>query len=974
LILFCLFCSTLLPWSHTVSSPLVICDREEAQNQIQLVRTTDGNFIILWVDERRGKVGNFTWKYKDIYGQKINSSGEIQWQEDGIPVVEGYGEGVIFELQTDVKATNDGSGGVIFSWTDASGGSVQENRVRINRIDGSGNKLWGLGGVLLQNGDSGGNNSICSDLQGGAFATWNYGGFRLWYPRAKASRIGSDGNIIKNYGSLSSMGGDDGEGSAIANPMVKTSSQGAGIAAWEDDRNGPYYGWRSLRVQKLADGINWALGGVRVSLPNNELNNVVHYPDIVDDGSGGVITLWIDSRFGNPNIFAQRVSSSGNILWQDGGICVCYASGDKKNLMAVPDNDGGAVCVWVDTRNGIDQIFAQRLDSNGNKLWQEEGVLIGTGSMPYIINSLDGNYFVFWKYSDKLYAQKIDNSGVGWWQEGGVQVNNSNFEEIKASADNDGAIVVWSSGNIYAQKLFNNGTVDPGSLLTITTEKNLLPAALEKPYNVRIGGTGGNGNRYRWQLIEGNLPQGISFDQSTGIISGTPTQLGIFNFVVSATDGTSTETKLMRLFVQIDTGMEIFSDNDTPALAKGSSYLLVTRKSQDVWTPSYIYCQFFDDNGYKIGGKFTVYENNWVDMLDVVYNPVSDKYLIVFMGGTYIPNNPDYHLYGIFIDGQTHQAEQPFLISEQQYKYPAVSVNTTNGDYLVVASENKYKGKWIGILLDEDGNVETQFDVGQKDYWPGTSSVAYNPLENNFLVTYTYLAGKYIWGRIIGSDGSVGDEITLASTSQSSLFFNRVVYNPKINKYLLGYSLYNPARVLARFINPDSSPSGDAFYISKTSLQEEKASVAVSQSGKMCAFWTDRADEQGNYDANNEYIYAQQIKETGPVYENDELITPYSGLKKTPVAVLGNTDNNFLVMWKRWEGSSYKVYGIFYNLPQTTGDINNDGTTDILDVILCLRMAIGIDQEDTECADMNEDGVIDITDLILILRKALELD
>jgi len=55
------------------------------------------------------------------------------------------------------------------------------------------------------------------------------------------------------------------------------------------------------------------------------------------------------------------------------------------------------------------------------------------------------------------------------------------------------------------------------------------------------------------------------------------------------------------------------------------------------------------------------------------------------------------------------------------------------------------------------------------------------------------------------------------------------------------------------------------------------------------------------------------------------------------------------------------------------GDINGGGV-DISDVILCLRMAIGIDPVDIESADMNDDGVIDISDVILILRKAIGLD
>ncbi len=55
------------------------------------------------------------------------------------------------------------------------------------------------------------------------------------------------------------------------------------------------------------------------------------------------------------------------------------------------------------------------------------------------------------------------------------------------------------------------------------------------------------------------------------------------------------------------------------------------------------------------------------------------------------------------------------------------------------------------------------------------------------------------------------------------------------------------------------------------------------------------------------------------------------------------------------------------------GDINGDGVVDISDVILALRMAIGIDPCQLSLSDLNNDGVCDIQDVILILRKALGL-
>ena len=55
------------------------------------------------------------------------------------------------------------------------------------------------------------------------------------------------------------------------------------------------------------------------------------------------------------------------------------------------------------------------------------------------------------------------------------------------------------------------------------------------------------------------------------------------------------------------------------------------------------------------------------------------------------------------------------------------------------------------------------------------------------------------------------------------------------------------------------------------------------------------------------------------------------------------------------------------------GDINNDGVVDISDVILCLRMAIGLREPDIAKADLNNDGIVDISDVILVLRISIGL-
>ncbi|MCM8768235.1 MAG: caspase family protein [Candidatus Omnitrophica bacterium] len=55
-----------------------------------------------------------------------------------------------------------------------------------------------------------------------------------------------------------------------------------------------------------------------------------------------------------------------------------------------------------------------------------------------------------------------------------------------------------------------------------------------------------------------------------------------------------------------------------------------------------------------------------------------------------------------------------------------------------------------------------------------------------------------------------------------------------------------------------------------------------------------------------------------------------------------------------------------------TGDLNADSVTDAVDIILCLRMALGL-MPANNLADMNQDTVVNILDVIRVLRACLDL-
>jgi len=82
----------------------------------------------------------------------------------------------------------------------------------------------------------------------------------------------------------------------------------------------------------------------------------------------------------------------------------------------------------------------------------------------------------------------------------------------------------------------------------ITT--NSLPQGnIGTSYNATLSATGGS-PPYTWSIISGNLPNGLSLNSSTGIISGTPTTQGTFNFTIQVKDNeNNTATKSLSITI-----------------------------------------------------------------------------------------------------------------------------------------------------------------------------------------------------------------------------------------------------------------------------------------------------------------------------------------------------------------------------------------------------------------------------------------
>ena len=81
----------------------------------------------------------------------------------------------------------------------------------------------------------------------------------------------------------------------------------------------------------------------------------------------------------------------------------------------------------------------------------------------------------------------------------------------------------------------------PPTPFTITTTV-CADGLVGEPYETLLAGSGGV-QPYAWQVQSGTLPPGLTLKWNTGVIGGTPTAEGAFNFVMGAQDSSAPPTK-----------------------------------------------------------------------------------------------------------------------------------------------------------------------------------------------------------------------------------------------------------------------------------------------------------------------------------------------------------------------------------------------------------------------------------------------
>jgi predicted lipoprotein with Yx(FWY)xxD motif len=383
---------------------IAVCS-QDSNYKPMIVSDGSGGAIISWQAYRGSETA-------DIFAQRVDASGNVQWTLNGVPVCV-----VVFEQDT-IQMISDGVGGAILTWQDYRSNTGFPD-IFAQRVNQSGTMLWTANGVNICNqAASQRGPRIVSDGNGGAFITWfdnRAGNYDIY-----TQRVGSAGAVqwTTNGVATCTMASDQ------LTPDICSDGAGGVIVTWTDFRSTTDFNIYAQRVGP-SGAIVWVVDGV-------VLNNNVAYdqnePKIVSDGMGGAIVSWTDYRTGTTaDIYAQRVNSTGAVQWTATGITICTATGDQIKSELVSDGNNGAYITWEDHRNvGNSDIYAQRIASDAALNWAATGYVIceveNNQMAPSIVSNGNLGAIVVWQ--DYRSGNNYDIYSVGFNTGGFIAVEN----------------------------------------------------------------------------------------------------------------------------------------------------------------------------------------------------------------------------------------------------------------------------------------------------------------------------------------------------------------------------------------------------------------------------------------------------------------------------------------------------------------------------------------------------------------------
>jgi N-acetylneuraminic acid mutarotase len=365
---------------------------EKTQKNQQIVNVGNGNFVVGWEDDAQIEpyAGNYYHGTFYPVAEKFNAKGERMWNPDfpgrGKVLIAGDASSATtnntnLNIAAD-ETTNAKNGGMLSAWINA---NTSGYAVFVQKIDANGNRstTWNY------NGSSGYGRSIASyttaypqtkpqiisDGNGGAFVSWTGSALNTLNGGLFLTRINdSDGNISSSWGG-SAKHNITGDPAFVRNNEKLLYDRTNGyVYAITQTRCEASPNRKSISINRwnAANG-SYSTGAQIGSSTCPGTGASYDFGDAILDSNGDVIITYRNDD--TQQIYAQKLDNISNLpkQWGSDGIKISTSANNNQNPAMAKDNANGTIIAWerYNAGNTASDIVAQRINANGNMLWNE---------------------------------------------------------------------------------------------------------------------------------------------------------------------------------------------------------------------------------------------------------------------------------------------------------------------------------------------------------------------------------------------------------------------------------------------------------------------------------------------------------------------------------------------------------------------------------------------------------------------------
>ncbi len=438
-------------WVTDSSTRNSICTAANQQSNQRICTDGKKGAYIVWTDFRGTRT--------HVYGQLIDSLGNIQWGNDGMIV-----DDTTFGAASIPSIAPDGAYGSFLAWS--VGGAADHTYAQ--HLDRNGKFLW-KNTVRIDTIHDSRTPNIISDGHGGAIVnTYAYPGVGVhiyvqWMDSTGRSRFPQGGLQISTYNNSAHYD----------SRMVTDNNYNAYVMFADFD---------TLRLVKIdtAGHFPWGQNGKVLSRIYSNYNT--NY-SIAYDGNKNILLGWLEHHANNQvGLYAQRMDTSGTFPWGNNPVYVdSNPSIQHTFVTVVPDESGGAYLSY-----GYGNMFVQHVSSTG-VIWNAPVHVDDPTEGEYYANAdADGQHglIIAWddnRWGTSVYAQRFDINGNYLWQTEGSPVRagagsgGSTSGAGLLSLRNGYAITAINyNGNIYAARFTGHKNVSTG-VLEVTNNIHFYP-------------------------------------------------------------------------------------------------------------------------------------------------------------------------------------------------------------------------------------------------------------------------------------------------------------------------------------------------------------------------------------------------------------------------------------------------------------------------------------------------------------------